>query len=213
MYNKELFDKICNVSCPPDELKNFVTALSEKEFDLDNPFEKYYNVNRIISAIEKYQSKEIDAQFLTNWMCAYNWIIMGGFETTEADKYIPLKQILIWEISDWLDGLSFFDDSDDLYNLEGYKATFQVLDLVLKEAKRCQAVFAMENDEDYDCGADIIILITNEDSKYFIRLYTDIFDATDYLERVDYHTMTDKASQLLALGYKELEYGSWYNDD
>lgn len=213
MNNKDLFNKICNVSCLFNELEDFCIDINKKEFDLDNPFEKYYSVDRIISAIEKYQSKIIDAKFLAYWMNAYNWIIMGGFKSAEAEKYIPLKQILIWEITDWIDSLSFFDDSDDLYNLEGYKATFKVLDLALQEAERCQAVFAMENEEDDGCGADIIVLITNEDSKYFIRLYTDINDATDYLDKIDSSTMADRVEQLLKLGYQELQCGCWNDED
>ena len=62
MYNKELFEKICSVSCSFEELESFVSGIDKREFDLDSPFEKYYNVDKIISAIGKYQSKEIGAR-------------------------------------------------------------------------------------------------------------------------------------------------------
>lgn len=44
MYNKELFDKIVNANCTFEEAEAFGRDNDKKEFDLDKPFEKYYNL-------------------------------------------------------------------------------------------------------------------------------------------------------------------------
>jgi len=213
MFNQELFNKICNVSCTLDELKSFVINIDKKEFDLDNPFTKYYNLEKIICAIEKYQSKEIDADFLGYWMNAYDWIIMGGFQT--VNEKISLKKFLIWEIADWLDSLSFFDDSDDWYNLEDYKNTFRVLDYVFQDIDNCKAVFAEHYDDDDDSVDYGILLITNDNSKYFIKIFVDSgYDFTQLdLEKVEFTDLENRAKKLSSLGYRELKYCTFSYED
>lgn len=107
MVEKKLFEKICEAKCSIKELEDFVRNIDEKDFDLDNPFEKYYDLDRIIAVIEKYQNGLINAKYLANWMNAYNWIMMGGFKIDDDDNHINLKELLIWLICDWLDSLSF----------------------------------------------------------------------------------------------------------
>ena len=51
MYDKDLYNKIINASCSFEELEKFVIKIDKKEFDLDNAFEKYYDVERILYAI------------------------------------------------------------------------------------------------------------------------------------------------------------------
>ena len=91
MYKKELLKKICDISCSSNELDEFVSQINKNEYDSDNPFEKYYDVDRLIVAIDKYNSKEIDAKFLAHWMNAYNWIVMGGFKRMEDTAETSLK--------------------------------------------------------------------------------------------------------------------------
>ena len=211
MYNKELFDKILDVSCSFEELENFVIDINKKEFDLENPFEKYYDVNRIIFAIEKYQSKEIDARFLACWMNAYNWIIMGGFKINHDYEAISLKEFLIWEIVDWIDSLSFFDDSEDYYDLEEYKNTYKVLDYVLRDIDNCNAVYAETH---YGEGA-VVVLIMNDNLKYFIKVYGDLDykDETIQFEKVEPTHLKDRVKHLQNHGYRELKYGNWDDED
>ena len=52
MYDKELFEKIIDVDCSFDELKSF-GRIDENEFDLDDAFGKYYDVERIFKAIDR----------------------------------------------------------------------------------------------------------------------------------------------------------------
>lgn len=219
MFDKELFKKICNVSCDWNELEKFVTNIDKKEFDLSNAFDKYYNVERIICAIEKYQSKKLNAKFLAHWSNAYNWIINSGFKIENNDKSISLKEFLIFEISDWLDGLSFFDDSDDWYNLGEYKTTFKVLDSVLRDVDNCEAIFAVdadEQDEDYDYYAhDVAVLIKNVKAKYFIKVYTDCIYPDDNMlfSKVPLTELENQTTQLQKQGYRELQYCAWEDKD
>lgn len=211
MYNKDLFEKICNLTCSFDELKDFVTAIDKKEFDLDNPFAKYYNVDRLIAAIEKYESKEIDEKYLAYWMNAYNWIIMGGFKFGQDDDTVSAKEYLIWQIVDWIDGLSFFDTGFD-YDLEKYKTAFKVLDLVLQDIDKCKVVFAEYGwNED-----DVVALVTNYAAKYFVKVYgrLDYNDNTILFEKIDLDDLTARAENLCKIGYQELKYTDWeYEDD
>ena len=56
MYDKDLYNKIINASCSFEELEKFVIKIDKKEFDLDNAFEKYYDVERILYAIRRYEN-------------------------------------------------------------------------------------------------------------------------------------------------------------
>lgn len=211
MYNQKLFDKICSVSCSFGELKEFVTNIDKKEFDLHNPFEKYYSVQSIIFAIEKYQSKEIDAKFLAYWMNAFNWIIMGGFKDNIDDEGVTLKEFLIWTITDWIDSLSFFDDTNDFYNLEDYKNVYKVLDSVLQDIDQCKAIFT-----EYDCSEDaVVVLITNDVAEYFIKVYGELDYNNDviYFEKVESDYLKDKVNDLHNLGYRELKYYNWDDEN
>lgn len=58
MYDKDLYNKIINASCSFEELEKFVIKIDKKEFDLDNAFEKYYDVERILYAIRRYENKK-----------------------------------------------------------------------------------------------------------------------------------------------------------
>jgi len=219
MFDKELFKKICDVSCDWCELEKFVINIDKKEFDLDNALEKYYKVERIICAIEKYQAKKINAKFLAYWSNAYDWIIMSGFKNGDDNKSISLKDFLIFEISDWLDSLSFFDDSDDWYNLEEYKTTFKVLDFVLQDIDNCEAIFAVdadENDEDYDYYAhDVEVLIKNGKAKYFIKVYTDCIYPDDNVlfPKVTREELEDQVVKLREQGYRKLKYCAGEDED
>ena len=117
MFDQELFEKICKVSCTCEELKEFSCDINETEFDLDNPFTKYYSLDSILQCINLYEKGVVSADFVAYWANAYNWIVMGGFETNvnnEKEISVSLETVLIWAISDWLDSLSFFDGDNKI---------------------------------------------------------------------------------------------------
>lgn len=219
MFDKELFKKICDVSCEWGELEKFVIHIDKKEFDLDNAFDKYYKAENIIHAIEKYQAKEIDAKFLAYWANAYDWIIMSGFKIESDDRSVSLKDVLFFELSDWLDSLSFLDDGEDLNKSEEYKNVFKVLDYFLQDIDDCEAVFALDADEDdedyigYAHYADV--LIRNDNAKYFIKIYLDsyYFDDNVLFPRVSPEELENQATRLQNQGYRELSYDICADDE
>ena len=208
MHNKELYGKIINVSCSFEELESFVSDISKKEFDIDNSFEKYYDLERILFAISRYEKKEINDKYLAYWMCAYNWIIMAGFRAGNENVGITFQEWVLWEISDWLDSLSFFDDSDDWFNLDDYKNSFRIIDEIYKNLNDWECIFA-HTDEWGDNDDDVVLLTINNKAKKFVKIYASL----DYLnEKVDFPRIEEdelgkKIKQLKKVGYRELRYG------
>ena len=208
MYNKELFDKIINVTCTFKELETFVIDIDEKEFDLENAFEKYYNVEIILNAICRYENKEIDDKYLSYWMNAYNWIIMAGFKIESKSKEIAFQDWVVWEISDWLDSLSFFDDSDDWFNLEDYKNSFVIIDKIYKNINDWKCLF-VHTDKCGDNEDDVFFLVVNYKTKEFVKMYGDL----DYLnevvkiDRIEFEEVKKEIARLKKQGFTELRYG------
>lgn len=209
MFDKELFDKICNVTCTFDELKNFTVKISEQQFDLDNAFEKYYSLDRILLAIEKYQKQEIDDKFLACWANAYNWIIRAGFESSPFfAKGVTIKEILIEEISDWLDSLSFFEEEAECFIISEYIEVFSSLNTIYQNLDEWCFDYAQiyEFDEEY---GDVTILFVNEQEKKYLNF---IFVDCGKCQIVGKNACkdTDIESRIQSLknsGYQEMPFG------
>ena len=208
MHNKELYGKIINVSCSFEELESFVSDISKKEFDIDNSFEKYYDLERILFAISRYEKKEINDKYLAYWMCAYNWIIMAGFRAGNENVGITFQEWVLWEISDWLDSLSFFDDSDDWFNLDDYKNSFRIIDEIYKNLNDWECIFA-HTDEWGDNDDDVVLLTINNKAKKFVKIYASLDYHNEKVDfpRIEEDELGKKIKQLKKVGYRELRYG------
>ena len=218
MITKGLIEKVIGAECLEEEMSQVLNFLQNRknyeglEF-LKNSFEKYYNLARIINTIRKYENKEIDDRCLAHWMCVYNWIIMADEWANVPIEEITFKTWIVWEISGWLDSLSFFDDSDDFYNLEEYKKTFEVLDKIYNNLEGWNRVFA-HTDEWGDNDDDVVVLVSNDKTKEFVRIGSQL----DYLnnkvafERVELDELKRRVDALKKLDYKELEYGVWHDE-
>ena len=211
MFDKIMFEKICKLTCTLDELKHFNSKINEKEFDAENCFEKYYSLDTILKCIKLHKDKRISGNYLAYWSNAYNWIIMGGFKgeaSNENEKNISLATVLIWEISDRLDSLSFYDEDYD-YDLDEYSHNFRVLDSIYKNHKNWDAFYSFTLDT-YDNGDtvnDIIVLLVNDIKRVYYKLHSDGCDfkeckldksltETPNVENIEYDLKTR--------GYKEL---------
>ena len=154
-------------------------------------------------------------KFLAYWANAFNWIIMGGFKTKyndDTEKSISLETLLIWEISDWLDGLSFFDGDTEFLNLDDYKNTFTSLNSIYKNPDKWTIYYAFTNEE-YDNGEpvnSIVVLLINEKKNLYATIYSDGCDFKDYpLEKA--HLVDDiekEEKRLKENNYKRLQVGS-----
>ena len=176
MFDAVMFDKICSVSCSDKELRGFNCGLDRREFDMDNAFDKYFSLDSIIKCIDLYKSGKVSDIFVSYWACAYNWIIMAGFrgkDNDENEKDVSLDTLIRWEISDWLDGLSFYDkecETKDLLGIDDFREAFCSLDRMYKNIDSFTAFYSYTG-EFYDNGCpieDAFILLINHEGREFL---------------------------------------------
>ena len=209
MFDKNMYKKIHTVSCTLEELKNFVSGIDKKELDLNNAFQKYYSLECILSAIKKYKAKQISDKYLAYWACAYNWIVSAGF-CFQSEINHKIQEVLIFEISDWLDSLSFFDETEEVCDIEKYISVFSTLDKIYKNINDWEFEYAPTN-EFCDESGDIWLLLINLKEGLFLKLFHDGYG--DYsIENQEPWSEDDinKAIQSLkANGYKEMPYTNY----
>lgn len=202
MY-KEWYDKILNVNGTFEDL--YTIDVSNQEFDVDNAFEKYYNVDKILYAISRYENHEVSDCYLAYWANDYNWIINGGFKESQGQSSITFADWIFCEISDWLDSLSFFDDKEEVYQLDDYKETFVVLDKIYRNQNDWNRIFASEYDHD-DEDYPIVVMAYNDETKEMIMIggFFDWQSNKIEIEQVKWHELEKKVKCLKRQGYKEL---------
>ena len=212
MLNKELIEKACNLTCSKDDM---VIDQSEMQFDIDHPFRKYYDVNIIVKAIQKYECGEWDDVTLAYWANFYNWVICGGFDDNvveELDEFeILIKHIICWD----LDDLSFFeDDGDDMYPdlAEG----FIDLDSILKTTEEWKYYYAYVGKFDRYNRNPYILLVNDKEKKYMLvhgveGIYSRLNEQEHRMKRRDFIKYVEKLNEE---NYEVLSYaeGSFYED-
>ena len=167
--NKQLFEKICNGTYSAEELRAFNRKINEQEFDLDRPFEKYYNLENILREIQRYENWEITARRLACWANAYNWITTGRF-TANAESPVIFQGWVQEEISCLLDGLSFFDDRK-VADLDAFKTDFEHLDRIYKNVEDWQAFYEYPAEPWNWEAEDVTVLAVNCKEKIFMIRY------------------------------------------
>jgi len=188
MYDKELIDKICNLTCKPEEIDIDQTSI---KYDSVDSFNKYYNVNTIINAIDKYINKEWNDKTLANWCCLYDWIIEGGCKIS-ANKNLNELEYFIKELISWdLDGLSFFDEEyleDDFMFDKDY---FINLDYILKNNNDWKGIYAPIGEYD-EMNNNQYALLFNDKLKEYIIIFSNGFLYNNYKHQNDYLRFTTK---------------------
>lgn len=203
MFNQEFFEKVCKVECTLVELQE--AKLTEMEYDYDNPFERYYQLESILIALRKYKKHNITAQYLAYWANTYNWIINGGFKSKIKKKDFLLHQIIQWEISDALDALSFFEDKKN-YNLKSFSYIFQTLDLILHSIEEWKGYYTLSSLE------NTYILLVNQRLLRYVVLTTNYEDKNEILqdfEKLDIEELKKQINTLKKLYYKDLKYSKF----
>ena len=174
MYDKELFQRICDLTCSKDDVIRSQTSM---EYDTVEPFKKYYSIATIKGAMEKFISQEWDDRTLAHWACIYSWILTGGCRDTE-EHLTPLQRFLCGVIVWDLDGLSFFGDEyceDSIKLLRDCIQVFENYDHILKTHGEWRVLNATIGPYDESNGARWVLLINNRRSEYMI-LYADFSD-------------------------------------
>ena len=170
MYDKELIQRVCNLSCLKEEVERDQTTI---KYDTEHPFRKYYSLSTIKGAIEKYISNEWDDQTLADWACIYCWILSGGFDDNIIDDLNSFerffKDFITWD----LDGLSFFSaENQEAYEMQEMIEQFEHFDHIWQTRNEWKAVYAMigsfaeENEDQYS-------LLVNNTKKEYMIMYSD----------------------------------------
>ena len=190
MYDKELINKVCKLTFSKEELYGNQTTIN---YDIEYPFKKYYDINIIIGAINKYLTKEWDDRTLAHWCCTYNWILCGGFHDDLKEDLNPLEEFLKEVISWNLDGLSFFDEDnyleedDDMSKLIEYYRNF---DYVWQTRNEWSGVYSPIGTYDKINGDQYVLLI-NEKRKEYIIIFSSHL-SNNYKNQNEYLKYTSK---------------------
>lgn len=219
MYDKDLIEKICNLTCSKEDVCRNQTSIN---YDNEYPFRKYYDVKIIIGAINKYISKEWDGQTLARWCCIYNWILCGGFSNNLKEDLNPLETFLFDDLSWSLDGLSFFDEDtyfeeseDEIYNIiEG----FNDWDHIWQTRDSWKGIYATIGKFDMINGDQYVLLI-NENLKEYMILFSAGHLSNNYKHQNEYLRYTTKNKfvkmvEKVKKEYKIISYAekSYYSD-
>ena len=166
MYDKELIQRVCNLTCLKEEVVRDQTTI---KYDTEHPFRKYYSLSTIKGAIEKYISNEWDDQTLAHWACIYCWILSGGFDDNLTDDLNSFetffKDFITWD----LDGFSFFSaEYEEPNDMQKSIALFEHYDHIWQTRNEWNVVYAMigpfaeENEDQY------ALLVNNTKKEYMI---------------------------------------------
>lgn len=170
MYDKELIQKVCDLTCSKDEVVRNQTTI---KYDTEHPFKKYYSSSTIIGAIEKYISNEWDDQTLSHWACIYSWILSGGFKDDVIDDLNSFetffKDFITWN----LDGLSFFSsECEEADEMEELIVLFKNFDHIWQTRSQWKVIYAMIGPY-AKINNDQYALLVNDTTKEFMIMYSD----------------------------------------
>ena len=194
MFDEVFINAICNVE--GDLAIN--RSVDKIKYDTYNPFLKYYKLETILKVVEKYREKEIDSSYLCYWFNAYNWIINGGFDPKANKDNNEVLDVVLNELSCYLDSLSFFDKDED--DLDDYIEVFKFLDDIINYELKW-IIFYTEIDDDFQK-----VLLVNESKQIVFEVEGEYFengDETSRLVCLNDKEYRNKKKLLLALGYQE----------
>ncbi len=166
MYDRELIQKVCALTCSKEEVVRNQTTI---KYDTAHPFKTYYNVSAITGAINKYISNEWDDQTLAHWACIYCWILSGGFDDNITEDLNTLEGFFRDVVTWGLDGLSFFSAEDyDLQKMHECIKLFECYDHIWQTRKQWRAVYAIIGPFAKENGYQYVALINDTTKEYMI---------------------------------------------
>ena len=210
MYDRELIQKVCALTCSKKEVIINQTTI---KYDTVHPFKTYYNVSTITGAINKYISNEWDDQTLAHWACIYCWILSGGCDDNITEDLNTLegffRDVITWD----LDGLSFFSAKDnDLQDMHECIKLFECYDHIWQTRKQWRAVYAMIGPLAKENGDQYVALI-NDTTKEYMIIHSDHLENGFEDEYFKFITQAEHVlliEQLKKSGYQILSYSEEY---
>ncbi|MBQ2738463.1 MAG: hypothetical protein IJF38_07210 [Clostridia bacterium] len=176
MYDKDLIERVCSLSCSRDDVARSQTAV---KYDTEHPFKKYYSLNTVKGACDKYLRREWDDRFLANFACIYLWVLSGGFDDGVVEDLSSIESFLKDLIVDDLDSLSFFyedyTDDEPRENIKERIKLFESYDYILATQSSWRAVYAMIGPFAEENGDQFVMLI-NDNAKEYMIIYSDFID-------------------------------------
>lgn len=211
MYDKQLIEKICNLTCSKKELEISTDSI---KYDIESPFKKYFHVETVVNAIQKYLDKEWDETMIARWGNHYNWIICGGFEEHVIEELNSIEDFIKWNISDWLDSLSFFDaikeeekdielDEEEM-KLDGWEEVFRCLDNIFKTSTQWKGFYAKIGPRG-EFNDDQFVLLVNDSTKQYMIFHSDFLDngyEDEYLKYMTQEEHIKKVREVEQMGYQ-----------
>ena len=209
MYNEQLIQDICNLDCSCDEISKFCASVRKKKVRQNNSFDKYYNLNTVLTALIKFEQGEASDLEMLYWAEAYYYLIADGVKVEHGQR-TTLRQYIKQSIVDSVyDLVDYFDNYDKQYsvNINKYKLRFCLLDYVLGDVDNCKAMFSRKNARD----RFPIALIVNDDKEYFIKhLYyfgdwdPDISENRTEFTEISMRNAKKRIARMRQLGYTNL---------
>ena len=211
MQKKALFDKISSVECSLDEIKEAVRVIKSDGVGTKTPFRDYYRIEAHLKCIELYEHGFATAEFVSKWAYAYGYLVTDGFKNYEsngAQDTVTLKDVLHWELCDWLDALSFFKYGESDTAIKKHKKTVSRLYAIYTRPEAWKVYYSHDHellDDATPTGAAYVLLV-NEGKKKYIQMLS---EAVDFLEcSFIGATLTDDVDdvikELASSGYSEL---------
>lgn len=198
MNDKELYERIVNVNCPFETLRWY---LRNKHYVWKSSYDKYYNVNTVLLAIEKYQNGVIDEKYLRRWAQAYYELVKDGFKDTEQKP--PLTKEFKGHLDYALYQLcSYFEKDVIPSSIARIKYAITSWDRLLQDIDDCKAVYARKrNGNGY-----ARLLVVNDKAEYFVVLSYVCGRQDEYAEfaRVSNRNFNKQIKLLAQQGYAEL---------
>ena len=173
MYDKELTQKVCNLTCTK---KDVVRDQTKIKYDNEHPFRKYYSAQAMKCAIEKFLSNEWDDQMLSHWACIYCWILLGGCDYANITADLNTFERFLRDVITWdLDGLSFFDIEyfdDYIERMHNTKQFYEDFDHIWQTRDEWKAVYAMIGPNAEENGEQYVTLV-NDTTKEYMLIFSD----------------------------------------
>ena len=206
MSDMTLIEKVCNLTCTKKEVSINPETVN---FDLVNPFKKYYSIATLKGGLEKYLAGEWDAQHLSYWANLYDWILIGGSRLEIEDDLTSLEEFLCDVITWNLDGLSFFQEGDKDFDIGAALDFYDTFDHIWQTRGEWRASYAMIGKYAEINGEQYVALI-NDARKEYIILSSDHLENGFADEHFAFITRNAYAAMLEKL--QSEFYGSWCDD-
>lgn len=183
MFDKELIEKVCNLTCTEEDIDRPQTTI---KYDTEYPFKKYYRAETIVQALYKCLHKEWDENMLAHWCCIYDWILCGGFDDDLKEDLNPLEEFLRETISWNLDGLSFLSNGDLKEEGANFLKTIehhQNLGHVWENRAELKAYHSSVG-EIAKMNEDQFMVLIDETKKEYMIIYSEFFDDDDIYDKL-----------------------------